>query len=289
MKIKITTDSTADWSEELIQKYDIKVIPLLVNLGDDLLPDDGILINPDMIYDHVAKTKQLPKTSAINSEQYREYFQAIFDEGYDAIIHFNLSGEMSVTHQNAKMLMEEMPNLFVVDSRTLSTATALEAIYARELANTEKYTAKEIFEKVEARKEFAQASFIIDRLDYLHKGGRCSTIALLGANLLHIKPSIEVHNGKMGVGKKYMGKYDKCVLKYVEEILKRYPNYDPARCFITHTKIDPEIVENIKEYLKANTTFEEIIETNAGATITSHCGPNTIGILFWTDGKKNDE
>ncbi|MBO7508093.1 MAG: DegV family protein [Clostridia bacterium] len=287
MKIKITVDSTADFTPELLEKYDIKALPLFVNLGDKLLLD-GVSINPEMIYEHVSKTKQLPKTSAVNSEQYKEYFKPIFDEGYDAIIHFNLSGEMSVTHLNAKMLMEEMPNLYVIDSRTLSTATALEAIYARELANTGKYTVEEIVKKVEERKENAQASFIIDRLDYLHKGGRCSTIALLGANLLHIKPSIEVHNGKMGVGKKYIGKYEKCVMKYVGDILQRYPNYDPTRVFITHTKIDTEIVENVKKYLKENTKFEEILETTAGATITSHCGPNTIGILFWTDGKQED-
>ena len=287
MKIKITTDSTADFSADLLEKYNISTLPLFVNLGDDLLLD-GISVTPEMIYDHVAKTKQLPKTSAVNSEQYKKFFKSIFDEGYDAIIHFNLSGEMSVTHTNAKMLMEEMPNLYVIDSRTLSTATALQAIYARELANLGKYSPEEIVQKIEARKEFAQASFIIDRLDYLYKGGRCSTIALLGANLLHIKPSIEVHNGKMGVGKKYIGKYDKCVMKYVDEILKRYPNPDTKRIFITHTKIDQNIVENIKKYLKENTKFKEILETTAGATITSHCGPNTIGILFWTDGKQEN-
>ena len=284
MRIKITVDSTADLSKELLEKYNITMIPLFVSLGEELYLD-GESISPEMIYDYVTKTKQLPKTSAVNTEQYREVFQKFFDEGYDAIIHFNLSSEMSVTHGNAKMLESEMKNLFVVDSQTLSTATALEAIYATELARTNKYSAKEIIEKVEARKPFVKASFIIDKLEYLHRGGRCNSLVLLGANLLRIKPSIEVKNGKMGIGKKYIGKYDKCVIKYIEDTLKSNPNLDTSRVFITHTKIDPQIVESVKKYLRENTKFEEILETTAGATITSHCGPNTIGILFFADGK----
>ena len=285
MKIKITVDSTADFSRELLEKYNISMIPLFVSLGEELYLD-GESITPDMIFEYVAKTKQLPKTSAVNTEQYREQFQKFFNEGYDAIIHFNLSSEMSVTHNNAKILEDEMKNLFVIDSQTLSTATALEAIYAAELAKTNKYSPAEIVKKVEKRKEFAKASFIIDKLDYLYRGGRCNALVLLGANLLRIKPSIEVKNGKMGIGKKYIGKYDKCVLKYVEDTIKANPNPDTSRVFITHTKIDEQVVESVKKYLKENTDFEEILETTAGATITSHCGPNTIGILFFADGKQ---
>ena len=284
MKIKITVDSTADLTPELCEKYNITVIPLCVNLGEDVYID-GVDITPDMIYDYVAKNKKLPKTSAVNSEKYREEFEKIFAEGYDAIIHFNLSSEMSITHQKAKMLMEDFKNLYVIDSQTLSTGTALQAIYASELVQENKYTAKEIVEKVEARKEFAQASFILDKLEYLYRGGRCNALVLFGANLLKIKPSIEVHNGKMGVGKKYFGKFENCVEKYVKDILATYPNPDTSRVFITHTKIDQKIVDFVKDYLKQNTKFEEIIETTAGSTITSHCGSNTIGVLFYTDGK----
>ena len=286
MKIKISVDSTADLSTELCERYDIKVIPLCVNLGENLY-QDGINITPDDIYNYVATTKQLPKTSAVNMETYKQTFADIFDSGYDAIIHFNLSSEMSVTHQNAKMLTEEFKNLYVIDSKTLSTATALQAIYASELVKQDKWTAEEIVEKVEKRKEFAQASFVLDKLDYLHKGGRCSMVALLSASILGIKPSIEVHNGKMGVGKKYMGKYDKCVMKYVRDILERYNDPDYTRIFITHTKTDNSNIENVKQYIKENTKFKEILETTAGSTITSHCGSNTIGILFYTDGNEN--
>ena len=286
MKIKISVDSTADLSKELCEKFNIKVIPLCVNLGDNLY-QDGVNITPEQIYDHVTRTKQLPKTSAVNTELYKKEFLEIFASGYDAIIHFNLSGEMSVTHQNAKNLKEDFENLYVIDSRTLSTATALQAIYASELAQQENITPEQIVEKVEARKEFAQASFVLDKLDYLYRGGRCSALALFGANLLKIKPSIEVHNGKMGVGKKYFGKYENCVMKYVRDILEKYKNPDNTRVFITHTKINEEIVDEVKKYLKENTKFKEILETTAGSTITSHCGSNTLGVLFFTDGDEN--
>ena len=285
MKIKITVDSTADFSKELCDKYDIGVIPLIVDLGDNSYLD-GDTINPSMIYEYVKQTKKLPKTSAVNSEQYKEYFQKFFAEGYDAIIHFNLSSEMSTTHQNAKMLEEEIPNLFVIDSRTLSTGTALQAIYASELANTGKYEPKQIVELVEKRIPHTQASFVLDKLEYLYRGGRCSAVALLGANLLKIKPAIEVHNGKMGMSKKYIGNFQKCVMKYVRDTLEKYNTPDTKRIFITHTEIDPTIVEEVKKYLQENTKFEEIYETTAGATITSHCGSHTIGILYLNDGNQ---
>lgn len=286
MKIKITADSTADLSQELAKKFDIGIIPLVVNLGEEEYLD-GETINPDMIYDYVKKTKKLPKTSAVNTMQYKEHFDKYFAEGYDAIIHFNISSEMSTTHNNARLVCEELNNLFVVDSRTLSTGTALLAMYASELAATEKYTPQQIVEKVEARREANQTSFIVDRLEYLYRGGRCNAVALLGANLLKIKPSIEVHSGKMGMARKYMGNFQKNVLKYVADTLAKYNNPDTTRIFITHTEIDPEIVEEIKKYLKENTKFKEILETTAGSTVTSHCGPHTIGILYLNDGENH--
>lgn len=286
MRIKITTDSTADLSQEIAKKINIGIIPLVVNLGENEYLD-GETINPDMIYHYVRKTKKLPKTSAVNTMQYKEYFDKYFLEGYDAIIHFNISSEMSTTHNNAKLVCEEMQNLYVIDSRTLSTGTALLAMYASELAETEKYSPKEIVEKVEARREANQTSFIVDRLEYLYRGGRCNAVALLGANLLKIKPSIEIHNGKMGMAKKYMGNFQKCVMKYVADTLNKYNNPDYTRIFITHTEIDNQIVEEIKKYLKENTQFKDILETTAGSTVTSHCGPHTIGILYLNDGTKH--
>ena len=285
MKIKITVDSTADLTAELYEKFDIGMASLTVGLGEEIYLD-GQTINPEMIYEYVAKTKKLPKTSAVNTQQYKDLFEKYLKEGYDAIIHFNISSEMSTCFSSAKMLNEEMKNLYVIDSRNLSTATALLAIYASELAKTEKYTAEQIVEMVEKRIPYAQASFVLDNLEYLYRGGRCNAIALFGANLLKIKPAIEVHEGKMGVAKKYLGNYQKCVMKYVADTLEKYNTPDTKRIFITHTKMEPEIVDEVKKYLTENAKFEEIYETVAGSTITSHCGPHTIGILFMNDGDK---
>ena len=211
-----------------------------------------------------------------------EKFENILNQGYDAIIHFNLSSEMSVTHQNALNASKEFKNVYVIDSRSLSTGVGLSVLYACELRD-KGLKAEEIVEKVKARIPYVQASFIINKLDYLHKGGRCSSIALLGANLLKIKPSIEVVNGKMGMAKKYMGKFEKCIVNYVNDTLTKYNNMDTTRVFLTHTKTASENIELIKNILKEKANFKEIIETTAGSTITSHCGENTIGILYFND------
>jgi DegV family protein with EDD domain len=285
MKIKITADSTADLSQELCNKFNVTLIPLTITLGDNIY-EDGVNMTPDMIYDYVSKTKQLPKTSAVNAEKYREEFEKIFAQGYDAIIHINISSEMSTSYGNAKMATKDMKNVFVVDSRNLSTGIGVQVLYAAELAKQGTLSAEEIVKKVEARINSVQAGFILDKLEYLYRGGRCNAVSLLGANLLKIKPCIEVHNGKMGMYGKCMGKFSGCVLKYVKETLKKYNTPDTTRIFVTHTKIDPQIVSDVVDYLKQNTEFKEILETTAGSTITSHCGSNTIGILFYNDGDK---
>lgn len=284
MKIKITADSTVDLSQDLAEKYNIGIIPLCVNLGEQVF-EDGKTIVPEQIYEFVDKTKTLPKTSAVNTEKYQVCFENYLSQGYDAIIHFNLSSDMSITYQNAKLASENLKNVFVVDSANLSTGIGVQVLYASELAQSGKYDAKQIVEKVENRKTNVCAGFILDKLEYLYRGGRCSAVSMLGANLLKLKPIIEVHDGKMGMYGKCLGKFDKCVLKYVSQTLNKYNNPDNTRIFITHTKIDPEIVESVKKYLQENTNFKEIIETTAGSTITSHCGPNTIGILYYNDGE----
>lgn len=284
MRIKITTDSTADLSKELYEKFSIEAIPLSVTLGEKIY-QDGVDINPDMIYDYVKSAKQLPKTSAVNSELYRQKFEEIFNNGYDAIIHFNISADMSTSFQNAKNVASEMKNVFVIDSKTLSTAIGLQTIYASQLAKTEKYTPEQIVEMVSNRVDKCEASFVLDKLDYLYRGGRCNALSVLGANLLKIKPCIEVVGGKMGMTRKYIGRFDKCVLKYVKETLQKYNTPDNTRIFITHTQIDETIVNDVKKYLTQNTHFKEIYETTAGSTVTSHCGSHTIGILFFNDGE----
>ncbi len=278
MKIKISVDSCADLSKELINEYDIGVMPLRVLLGEKDHAD-GIDITPKDIYEYVGKTGNLPKTAAATENSFHQLFEEYLKE-YDRVIHFNISNEMSVTHTNACHAAESFEGkVVVIDSKSLSTGIGVQAVFAARLCKNN-MPFEEIVEKVKDNVEKVQASFVLDKLNYLHKGGRCSSVALLGANLLKIKPCIEVNNGKMGMARKYMGNFAKSVEKYVVETLEKYPNYDDSICFITHTEIDPQIIENVKQIIKEKSSFKEIFETEAGCTITSHCGSNTIGVLY---------
>ena len=278
MKIKISVDSCADLSKELVEKYDIGIMPLRILLGEKDHAD-GIDITPKDIYEYVGKTGNLPKTAAATEESFFELFEGYL-KNYDKVIHFNISGEMSVTHTNACHAAERLDGkVVVIDSRSLSTGIGAQAIYAAKLCETETDFDK-IVENIKQTVNKVQASFILDKLNYLHKGGRCSSVALLGANLLKIKPCIEVNDGKMGMARKYMGAFAKNVEKYVLDTLEKYNNYEDDFCFVTHTEIDPQVVENVKQILKEKSSFKEIFETEAGSTITSHCGSNTIGILY---------
>lgn len=275
MKIAITAESTIDLPQELLDKYDIKTLPFTVILGDSEYKD-GEITSSD-IFKFVEENKILPKTSAINEAQYTEFFENTLKE-YDAIVHFCLSSEISSACRNAKLSKENFNNVYVVDSRSLSTGIALLAIYARELADSGK-SAQEIASLCEERTKDLQASFVVKKLDYLHKGGRCSSIALLGANLLSIRPEIVLSDGKMISAKKYLGKMEKVIEKYCKDVLNDNPNSDKKYAFVTYTTATDEMVEIAKTALKS-AGFETIYETKAGATITSHCGENTLGILF---------
>ena len=275
MKIAITAESTVDLPKNLLEKYDINTLPFTVILGDKDYKD-GEITSAD-IFKFVEENKILPKTSAINEAQYTEFFESVLKE-YDAIVHFSLSSGISSACRNAKLAKESLKNVFVVDSRSLSTGIALLAIYARELANNGK-SAEEIFELCTERTKDVQASFVVKTLDYLHTGGSCSSVALLGANLLQIRPEIVVKDGKMGSAKKYMGKMEKVIEKYCKDVLIDNPNPDKKYAFVTYTTATEEMV-NIAKSALTNAGFDTIYETTAGATITSHCGENTLGILF---------
>ena len=280
MKIALSAESTLDLSKELVEKYDINVIPFMVLLGEDAY-NDGDITGPD-IFDYVAKTKVLPKTCAINEFQYKEWFQSILDKGYDAVIHFSLSSGISSSFNNAQKASLKLDNVYVIDSASLSTGIALEVIYARKLIE-KGLSAKEIVSKVEARIPYVQASFVIQTLDYLYKGGRCSGLARLGAAILRIKPQIIVSEGKMAPAKKYIGRKTQVVAQYCKDTLEQFANPDLSVAFVTHTHATPDMVAVAIDALK-NRGFKTIYETFAGATITSHCGPMTIGILFINDG-----
>ena len=280
MKICISAESTIDLSKELLEKYHIRTIPFGVLLGEDSYLDGEI--NSQDIFDYVAKTRILPRTTAINEYPYRDYFEGLLKEGYDAVIHFSLSSQISTSYSQAVRATRKVDHVFVIDSASLSTGIALEAIYASQLAD-KGLSPEEIVEKVSARIPYVQASFVIQTLEYLHKGGRCSGLARLGAALLRIKPQIIVSEGKMEPGKKYFGRKSQTVEAYCKDTLEQFDNPDLSIAFVTHTLATPEMVAVAIEALK-NRGFKTIYETKAGATITSHCGPMTLGILFINDG-----
>lgn len=275
MKIAITAESTIDLPKEILNKYNIKTIPFQVMLGETEYKD-GEISSAD-IFEYVQKNKVLPKTSAINEEQYTNFFAEEI-KGYDALIHFCLSSKISSACSHAIAAAEHFSDVFVVDSLSLSTGIALEAIKARKLAD-EGLEAKEIYETLTNLTPKVQASFVIERLDYLAKGGRCSSILAFGANLLKLRPQIILKDGAMKSAKKYRGNMDKVIGEYCADVLKEHAEPDLSVGFVTYTSATPEMVEKAKQALQAR-GFENIYETHAGATITSHCGEHTLGILF---------
>lgn len=276
-KIIITSDSTCDLSAELKERYGIKIIPLGITLGTEVFRD-GVDITPDDIYAHHNKTGELPKTTASNVGECIDFFKPFVDEGY-SVIHFTISSSMSSTYNNTCMAAEEFENVYVVDSKNLSTGGGLLVIAAAEMAKSG-MTAKEIIKKLEEIVPCVDASFVIDSLDYLYKGGRCSALSVLGANLLKLKPCIEVKNGSMGVGKKYRGVYGSVLKQYVDERLQNPEDIDTSRVFVTHAGCDAQIVDDIVNQVKATGLFDEVFITRAGCTVSSHCGANTLGVLF---------
>lgn len=282
MKIAITCDSVCDLSQEQIKENNITILPLEINLGDNSYLD-GINITPQMIFDYVAKNKQLPKTSAVNEYQYTEFFENKLKE-CDGIVHFTISSLMSSCYNNAVNASKKFKNVCVINSKNLSTGVGLLVLYACKLRDSGEELAN-IVKKVEERTPYVQASFVVERLDYLYKGGRCSALQLLGANLLKIRPSILVIDGKMDVHKKYRGKMKDVIAEYVKDTLKEFNNYDDSVCFITYSSATDEMIESARKTLTENANFKTVYITTAGATITSHCGENTLGILFFNDGK----
>ena len=287
MKIKISADSTCDLSQEMIEKYNLSIMPLHVTLGEkDCL--DGVTIQPQDIYDFYAACKKLPKSGARSAEEYSEFFKGLLAEGYDAVVHFTISADMSASYNNAAIAAKEFDNVFVVDSRQLSTGIGLLVLDACDMV-AEGMSASDIAARANSRTAATRSSFIVDTLEFLYKGGRCSALALLGANLLQIKPCLEVKGGLIGVASKPIGRYRRCVAKYCENIRNGMTNPDKKRCFVTHTKMDEGIAEEVVATVKSWGIFDEVLETTAGCTVTTHCGANTIGILYINDGGLSDQ
>ena len=279
MKITISAESTIDCPKELLEVYDIKTVPFTITLGDVSKRDGEV--SCDEIIEFVNKNKILPKTSAVNEEQYKEHFNGLLSE-CDAVVHFSLSKEMSSAYANAKKVAENYKNVFVVDSGSLSTGIALLAIYAAKLAK-KGLSACEIYERCVKRVPFVQASFERKRVDYLYKGGRCGVLSYLGANLLKIRPQILVKNGKMVSCKKYRGNYTHVVKNYCIDILETFNSPDLSEAFVTYTTASEEIVSYARQTL-IDAGFKNVHITRAGGTITSHCGEDCLGILYINDG-----
>lgn len=277
MRIKVSADSTCDLSPELIETYDIGITPLYIVRGEEALRD-GIDITPQDIYDYVENSNDVCSTAAVNMTDYAKVFRQ-WREEYDAIVHFTISSEMSACYQNAVLAASDLTEVYVVDSRNLSNGIGYLAIQAAQLAHSG-VEAGEIKRILDERKEKLEVSFVLDTLEYLRKGGRCSTVAALGANILGLKPCIEVKDGKMGVGKKYRGTTVKCLCKYVEDRLKDRDDIDYERMFIVNSGMDPDIVQQVEQKIRELGPFQEILHNKAGCTISNHCGPNCLGIMF---------
>ena len=276
-KVIISSDSTTDLSPELIERYNVQILPLGITLGGEL-HRDGIDISPDLIYEHYAKTGELPKTSAVNVEECMDFFKPYVDQGY-SIVHFSISSEMSSTFNNCRLAAMEFDDVYVVDTKNLSTGGGLLVISAAELAN-QGLEAKEIAEKCEEIATRIDASFVIDNLEFLHKGGRCSSLEAFGANLLNLKPCIAVRNGKMGAIKKYRGKFGKVLKEYIKDMIGDASDIELDRVCVTLAGCDQEICDECVELVKSLAPFKEIFFTRAGSTVSSHCGKNTLGVLF---------
>lgn len=278
MKIRISSDSTCDLGAELTAKYNVGIIPLSVILGTQTY-SDGIDITPQQIFDYVAETKTLPKTAACSEESYAEYFEKYL-EGYDALIHFNISSKASVTHNNAVAAAKRFNGkVKVIDSLALSSGQGLLVLKACDFASSG-MNADDIVKNVEALRLKVNTSFVPDSLEYLHKGGRCSLAALIGAKVLKLHPLIEMQEGQLHAAKKYMGSLQRCLKNYVADLAAQYPKYDGTRCFITHSCCEKEVVDMVRALVNDNFSFDEVLETVAGGVITGHCGKNTLGVLF---------
>lgn len=275
--VKISTDSTADL-ESLNEKRNVFVMPLCVTLeGVEYL--DGVTIDAQKIFDSYDRNHILPKTAARGIDDYDDYFADLTKDGSE-VVHFTISSEISASYSNALTAARNHKGVYVVDSRTLSTGIGLLVLKACDFRD-EGMDGKTIFDKVSELVPYVQASFVVDTMEYLHKGGRCSGVTKFIAGAFSIKPMIMLKDGVMVVGQKYAGKLAKCVEKYVAAILKEFDTPDTARIFITHTYADPAIVNSVREQIKRiRPEFREIIETHAGCTITAHCGKGTLGILY---------
>lgn len=278
MKIKILSDSTCDLSADLLEKYNITLVPLTV-IKDGQPYADGVNITPAEIFAHVAAGGDLCSTTAMNVGEYSEYFGKYAPE-YDGVLHINIGSGFSSSHQNACLAAEDFDNVRVVDSMNLSTGQGLVVLKACQLAQ-QCQSLDELHRQVQEFTTRVEASFLLDQLTYMVKGGRCSSVVALGANLLNLKPCIEVKDGKMSVVKKYRGNYAKSLANYVKDRLSDREDLDKDTLFVTRTPVTDECLNAVKDAVDTyGNDFDNIYWTEAGCTVSCHCGPGTLGVLF---------
>lgn len=278
--IKIVSDSTCDLSTELVEKYNVQIAPLHIVLGEKEYLD-RVEISPDEIYACADANEDTPKTSAIGFEDAMDIMKPLVDTEDEMII-FNISGKMSTTVNVFRMVAEELEledKVTVIDSENLSTGIGLLVLKAATMVKEGK-TRAEICETIEAIKEKVSASFVVDTLTYLHRGGRCSSVAALAGGVLKLHPKIVVSNGSMSADKKYRGKMSNVIMDYVKDMEDKLKQADKSRVFITHSGCEQEIIDKVYAYLEDMNYFDEILVTRAGGVISSHCGPGTLGVLF---------
>ena len=278
--VKIISDSTCDLSPELVAKYDIDILPLHILLGEDEF-EDGKTITPEQIFKWVDEHKTTPKTSAPSLEKAIELFRPYVEEKRE-IVCFSISSSMSTSGNVMRLAAEELEAsalITVIDSANLSTGIGHLVIEAAIMAKEGK-TAAEISTAMEKLKPLVRASFIVDTLTYLYRGGRCNAVAAMAGSVLKLHPKIVVENGAMDASRKYRGKLASVILSYVKDMEEALKNARPDRVFITHSGCDAETVNAVRSYLESLGVFQEILETRAGGVISSHCGPGTLGVLF---------
>ena len=276
--IRVSADSTCDLSPQLLEQYGITTLPLYV-IYDGVEYKDGVDLTPDQLYEKVRQGGKLGSTAAINVDDYLAFFSRM-RESCDTLIHFTISSEMSSCCQNARIAAQEVGGVYVIDSRNLSTGIGLQILRACELAQ-KGMAAEVIVSAITAMADKVDATFVPDNLEYLKMGGRCSAVTALSASLLRIHPCIQVREGKMGVGKKYTGSHEAVLMKYIKDRLSKLEEVDLSRVFITHSGMtDPALVDKVKDAVLAIAPFEDVQVTRAGCTVSNHCGPNTLGVLF---------
>ena len=282
MKIILSADRTCDLTPEMRERFQVETMPYHIHLeGQDYLDSEDIF--PEDLYQAYWDRKALPKTAAVNTYEYMEYFKKFVEEGC-AVIHFCLGSALTSSCMNAKLASQEYDNVYVIDSCSLSTGMGLQVMDCRKMIDEGK-DAEEIYNYFNESQQKYHASFVVDTLEFLQAGGRCSALAAMGANLLNLKVGIEVDNtsGKMGVGKKYRGQLKRVLPQYVKDKLAQYGDIRTDRIFITHSGIDEQCIELVRQTILETMHFDEVLVSQASCTISCHCGPSTLGILFATE------